>query len=274
MTTKIEWVTNKNGTKGETWNPITGCSKISAGCANCYAERMSKRLAGRYGYPKDDPFKVTFHPDKLDQPLHWLKPRRIFVCSMGDLFHDDVEWNWQYKVFEIMFINPDHTYIVLTKRPKRMQKVLPDIWFHLGRNYGIIKGETDGYPFPLKNLWIGVTVENQKIADERIPILMHIPASKRFISVEPMLADVDIISPVHRTFPSEKVAGPPCFINWVICGCESGSKRRLTNIDWIRNLRDQCVDFNIPFFLKQMEIDGKIVSMSKLDGTVWNQYPE
>ena len=167
MPTKIEWAT-------ESWNPITGCSHAgSPGCDHCYAKRMAQRLKGRYGYPKDDPFRVTFHPDRLDQPLKWKKPRRIFVCSMSDLFHEDVKHDWIRSILFTMFAGGrHHTYIILTKRPERMYEFFmhhqPDYW-------------------PLPNVIGMVTAENQEQADKRIPILLECPFAKYGVSLEPLL---------------------------------------------------------------------------------------
>lgn len=163
--TKISWC-------DKTWNPITGCTKCSPGCVNCYAERMSKRLAGRCGYPKENPFAVTFHPDKLQEPMKWHKPSRIFVCSMGDLFHEQVKDEWIDAVFMTMDLSRRHTFMILTKRPERMREYLS------GRTH-IIR-----MVYPLPNVWLGVTVENQEQADKRIPFLLDTPAAKRFVSVE------------------------------------------------------------------------------------------
>ena len=299
MPTKIEWAT-------DTWNPITGCSPISEACQNCYAERMAKRLAGRCGYPKDEPFKVTLHPDKLDQPMRWKKPRMIFVCSMGDLFHEDVPEIEIIRVFAVM-ADAQHTYLVLTKRPERMKEVLTspsianDVW--LMTNTGISE---DKPIWPLPNVWLGVTAENQARADERIPVLLQIPAAKRFVSVEPMLGPVDLTSidlgdkitrgygqrriiwdtligwekqykpgqkPMPDHFP-RAMKNLSAKLDWVICGSESGPNHRKTKIEWIRDLREQCISANVPFFLKQMEINGRMVKMPELDGKIWDQFPE
>ena len=149
MSTNIEWT-------DETWNPVTGCTKISEGCQNCYAERMSKRLAGRYGYPKaPNQFQVTFHRDKLTKPLVWKKPRKIFVCSMGDIFHDDVNVDAIDQILNIIHECPQHIFMVLTKRPENIKDKLL-FWNHNGERR-IFEWE-DVMP---KNLWIGVTAENQ-----------------------------------------------------------------------------------------------------------------
>jgi len=235
--TKIEWCERS-------WNPITGCSKISEGCKHCYAERMSKRLAGRCGYDKDEPFKVTFHPDKLDEPLRWRKPSRIFVCSMGDLFHEGVDDGLLCRVFDVMAVAEHHTFLILTKRPARMREFFARC----------VHGN-------FQNLWLGVTAENQQRADERIPILLQIPAAKRFVSVEPMLGEIDITKYLTQ-------------LDWVICGCESGPNRRTCQTEWIRDLKNQCISVGVPFFLKQMEVGGKLVKMPELDGQIWNEYPK
>ena len=257
--TKIEWATT-------TWNPITGCTKISEGCQNCYAERMSKRLAGRYGYPKDDPFKVIFHHDKRDQPWKWKKQKRVFVCSMGDLFHDDVDPGYQYDIFKTAFdLRFRHTFVFLTKRPDNMLRFMsnPDM-----------NGYCSGKPFLWHNgllpasFWLGVTAENQKRADERIPILLQIPAAVRFVSVEPMLGPVDL----------DKTCGPyHCWregLDWVICGGESGPRARPMYPEWARSLKDQCSNIGIPFFMKQMSGRTKAERKAIPDDLMTREYPD
>ena len=232
MSNPIGWCT-------ETWNPITGCSLVSEGCRHCYALRMAMRLAGRFGYPADDPFRVTFHPDRLDQPIKWKKPRRVFVCSMGDLFHEDVQPEWIARVWDVMFDCPQHTFLVLTKRPERMRLFAE--WFDR------VQGRRFVYP----NVWLGVTVENQWAADERIPILLDAPAAHRFVSCEPLLGRVDLGRYVGWF-------GEQSGIDWVIAGGESGPGARPSNPDWFRSLRDQCQVVATPFYLKDNPgtIDG------------------
>ena len=186
--TKIEWA-------DAVWNPVTGCTPISEGCQNCYAERMATRLKGRYGYPEDEPFKVTLHPEKLKEPLKWKKPRRVFVCSMGDLFHEQVPDGYIAKVWEVMSNASQHTFLVLTKRPQRMEDFLARLgWYTHDREVNPAEAVLDeGGKYTLKNVWLGVTAENQQRADERIPILLQIPAALRFVSIEPMLGPVVII---------------------------------------------------------------------------------
>ena len=254
MPTKIEWA-------DESWNPITGCTPISDGCKNCYAKRMAQRLKGRAGYPLDDPFRVTFHPDRLDQPLKWKKPRRIFVVSMGDLFHEDVE-DWQLdRIFDRVFDDSlsRHTFMILTKRPERMRDYIQSV--------GFVRD----------NVWLGVTAENQAMADERIPILLQIPAAKRFLSLEPLLGPVDI-KPFIQLWDDngtpeflekhgwwyndysggfagpgaeDSIYDPKSGIDLVIAGGESGPKARPSHPDWFRKVRDDCAAADVEFMFKQ-----------------------
>lgn len=274
--TKIEWA-------DRTWNPVTGCTKISPGCANCYAERMSKRLGGRCGYSVEKPFQITKHADEIFlQPIRWRKPSRIFVCSMGDLFHDEVPDTWIAAIIAVMAMTYDHTgkmrdigggastaifkqrhtYMLLTKRPERMKSFFTEL---STPNSKVVKfaeymcqqlARKLGQPFwmnapfvlgswledGMPGLWLGVTAENQEQADKRIPILLQIYADKRFVSVEPMLGPVDLTK-----------LGLPYggFIDHVICGGESGPGARPMHPDWVRSLRDQCHSAGVPFLFKQ-----------------------
>ena len=300
---KIEWC-------DRVWNPVTGCTKVSPGCLNCYAERMSKRFSEPWGLPKDDPFKVTMHHDRLKQPLHWKKDSKVFVCSMADLFHDDVEESFIDKVFGVILAakmfnnNPDHKFLVLTKRAERMHKYFTErtpvellkawafatdwvrvddgnMFFHeyvesavchdwdeKGTNSNGSEYKEWGYPkqlFPLPNVWLGVTAENQEEADKRIPLLLQIPAAKRFVSVEPMLGPVDLTDvPVPQAVDNrgfsinaltdnddEHFFNKHPKLDWVICGGESGPGARPAHPDWIRSLRDQCASAEVPFLFKQ-----------------------
>ena len=236
--TKIEWT-------DRVWNPITGCSPVSEGCQNCYAKRMANRLRGRYGYPKDDPFRVTFHPKRLNEPLRWRKSQKVFVCSMGDLFHEKVERQWIDQVMAEILYDYEHTFLILTKRPTAAQFYFMDF-------YRTCKDSI------LPNLWLGVSISNQPDADKNIPILLQIPAVKRFVSVEPMLGPVNI--PPKALCPCSCFAGntrrphPDCegkpSIDWVICGGETGPRARPMYPDWVRSLRNQCQLAGAPFFFK------------------------
>lgn len=243
---RIEWLDG-----GASWNPITGCTQISEGCQNCYAKTMAEtRLRGMFGYDQEDPFKITFHEDKLDQPLKWKRPRKIFVCSMGDLFHEDVPTGLIVDIFGVIAGATQHTFLILTKRPERMKSFMQ----YFFRDH-----------IPFNNVWIGVTAENQRTADERIPLLLSTPAAKRFISVEPMLESMEILSYLPEydyrpTYEYYQKAYPnsgksPIQINsgldWVICGAETGSNARPMNLDWARDLRNECADANVPFFFKK-----------------------
>jgi len=280
--TKIEWAE-------ESWNPITGCTKISDGCRNCYAEKMAIRMKGRWGYDKKEPFKVTLHPDKLARPAAKKKGKRIFVCSMGDIFHKDVPDIWIKKVFAEMYENRHHVFMILTKRAKRMREFYENNIELCG-----------------SNIWFGVSAENQKTADERIPELLAMGTWRRFISAEPLLENIDI-----SLFLSKKLQGETQWlgIKWVICGGESGSKARPLHPDWVRNIANQCTTAEVPFLFKQwgrwgpsprsnykgvwitddgkarlhepndctacyMSIQGKRGAGRKLDGKTWNEYPE
>lgn len=217
---------------------------------HCWARRMSKRLAGRYGYPKvPHNFDVTLHPDRLNQPLRWRRSRRIFVASMGDLFHEDVPLEFILQVYNIAEDAPQHTYLWLTKRSKRALE------FH--RRY--IGGEW------LPNIWLGTTIEAQKYVS-RIRYLQDSGASIIFVSCEPLLEPV-VLDPYLR---------PTLFrpLDWVICGAESGPGARPMQEAWVRALRNQAVDAGVPFFYKQQIVRGKKVSMPLLDGRVWDQYPK
>jgi protein gp37 len=237
--TKIEWC-------DATWNPMSGCSKISDGCKFCFAERMAHRLQamGTKGYEKG--FEVTLHPERLKEPWHWKKPRRVFVCSMGDLFHDDVPESFIIDVisyaeqYSTWLRGSESTFIFLTKRPERMA----DIWKKMFSSKSPIRPES---------LWFGVSISNQKDADRWITIILQIPAAKRLVSVEPMLENINLGYYLRGGFRSSL---PP--IDWVIAGCESGPHRRPFDLDWARDLRDQCKAAQVAFFIKQLNIAGKV----------------
>lgn len=223
---KIEWT-------DFTWNPVTGCSPISEGCANCYARRMAKRLAGRFGYPEGDGFKVTLHRDKLDEPTKKKKPCKIFVCSMGDLFHYEVSEYYIQSIFNIMANNPRHTFMVLTKRPEEIDRLMS---MDILRNVSV------------DNIWVGTSIENQEAFDERIPHLLKIPAFNKFVSFEPLLGPINF----HSILASTRIRAflsKGC-VELVIAGGETGPNARPMHPDWIRGIRDQCIEIKTPFFFK------------------------
>lgn len=230
--TKIEWADT-------VWNVVTGCSHAgSPACDHCYARRMSRRLKGRYGYPADNPFRVTFHPDRLDEPLRWRTPRMVFVVSMGDLFHEDVKKDWIDSVWSTMAEARQHTFQVLTKRPERMREYILD-------------RKRKGWKPDWNNIWLGVTVEDQARADERIPILLQIPAAVRFVSVEPMLGTVQFAKVPGFNLSGQ--AGVDLLRNfWVICGAETSNGARYMDPAWPRALLAQCRSAGVPFFMKKM----------------------
>lgn len=231
---RIEWLGG-----GATWNPVTGCTKVSPACAHCYAERMAKRLAGRCGYPADHPFRVTLHPERLEEPLRWRKPRRVFVCSMSDLFHEEVPVNFLEQVWRVMLSAQQHTFLVLTKRPQIMAERIRHVFARIYGDY-----EMAHHHVPSR-IWLGVTAEDQQRADERIPLLLQTPAAVRWVSVEPMLGPVDL-----RPWLMAETAKVRPALDWVVCGGETGAGARPTDPRWIENLRDQCQSRGVPFFLK------------------------
>jgi protein gp37 len=258
---KIEWT-------DKVWNPVTGCNKISPGCDNCYAYSMSKRFCKEWGLSADDPFKVTLHPERLEQPLRWTKPSKIFVCSMADLFHDDVPTDFIYEVFDRIaacaYKNLGHIFMILTKRPERMAEIFN--YYSFKENVCWWQDEDEvvtELPWPLPNVWLGVTAENQEQANKRIPVLLQIPAAVRFVSAEPILGPVDLnqllvpedIRQLH--FSALQEQHDDCYyssnnlLNWVICGGESGPGARPMHPNWARSLRDQCEVAGVPFFFKQ-----------------------
>lgn len=298
--TKIEWCA-RPGTQPETWNPTTGCDKVSQGCKNCYAEVMHRRLRGMYPekYSHDFLGTVKTHEDVLTLPLTWKKPRTVFVNSMSDLFHEQVPFDFIDKVFAIMALTPQHTYQVLTKRADRMKEYmdqyeigviedladefisefflprglvppLPWYWENFGKDEdGIHQGGKWEYDDPnisfLPNVWMGVSVEDQKAANERIPFLLQVPAAIRFLSCEPLLGKINLdecLRPamdlleaeapgLTKAFGELMSAAGINYINWVIAGGESGHHARPMHPDWVRNLRDQCRTAVVPFFFKQ-----------------------
>lgn len=209
-----------------TWNPVTGCSHVSPGCDRCYAEAMAKRYAGRPGWgPKEDPFRVEMRPERLkDRPPR--KPGRVFVCSQSDLFHDEVTDDHIHNVLCFILSDPKHTYQVLTKRPERMRELVK--YFY----------STGTFPSVVPNLWLGVTTENQKTANERVPILAETPAIVRFVSCEPLLGPIEFC----RDFAS---------IHWAIIGGESQPGARYMDPRWVADLVEQCDDYNLRIFFKQ-----------------------
>lgn len=262
--TKIEW-------SDATWNPTTGCDRISPGCDHCYALTMAARLkrmgAAKYqndGHPRTSGpgFALTEHPDALDQPFRWRKPRRIFVNSMSDLFHKDVSNEFIVKVFDVMANNHRHTFQVLTKRPQRMAA------FTTAYYSGAFIRDWDAGPLvdgPERNVWLGTSIENDNYSF-RANHLRLIPAAVRFLSLEPLLGPL----------PSLDLTG----IDWVIVGGESGPGARPMNPAWVRDLRDRAVAAGVAFHFKQWgshDSDGtrtsKHAAGRELDGRTWDEWP-
>lgn len=242
--TSIEWTE-------KTWNPLSGCTKVSPGCDHCYAKTMHERFHGPGSFDT-----VTLHPERLTQPLRWRKPSRVFVNSMSDLFHKDVPDEYIARVFSVMRLAPKHTFQVLTKRHARMRSLMNSAEFQervwelggIGGRYGAKYPHLRTWPSP--NVWLGVSVETQHWADIRIPALLDTPAAVRFLSCEPLLGPVRIDRYLWR-----HTAGPfhvPARdLHWVIGGGESGPGARPMHPDWARSLRDQCDAARVPFHFKQ-----------------------
>lgn len=265
MSTKIAWTE-------ETWNPVTGCSKVSPGCANCYAEAIARRFNAdvfKPWLPENAEYNVQTRPERLDAPLHWRKSRRVFVNSMSDLFHEQVPDEFICDVFAVMARTPQHTYQVLTKRPERMWEFCSREAHWWGNRAGIAHRADYGKPLP--NVWLGVSVENQHWADERIPVLLRTPAAVRFISAEPLLGPVDLSLWTGCKDPTCDCAS---WLDWVIVGGESGRVRRSFELEWARSLRDQCRDAGVAFFFKQTGAlrSGTPSGDLKLDSC--KEYPE
>jgi protein gp37 len=254
---------------GITWNPVTGCDAISPGCDHCYARVMARRLKAmdspRYqadGHPvtSGPGFAVTIHPEALEMPFRWRTPRLVFAVSMGDLFHARVPDAFIAAVFTVMAATPQHTYQVLTKRPRRVRALLTSPGFHfLCAAAAMARGlDLEGTPWPLPNVWLGTTIESDRYA-WRAGVLRDVPAAVRFISAEPLLSPL----------PSLDLDG----IGWVIAGGESGPGYRAPDPDWFRDLRDRCSGRSIPFFYKQFGGQTPKAGGRLLDGRTWDDMP-
>lgn len=259
--TQIEWT-------DYTWNPVTGCHKVSQGCKNCYAETLTVRFGKQWGMKS---FRdVQIHPERVNEPVEMgekIKEKKVFACDMSDLFHESVPFEFIVSVFQTMALCPDTIFQVLTKRVgialeffnwvQRNGKFPANDWFF----------PEDKISPRINNVWFGVSCEDQSTADERIPLLLQIPAAVRFLSCEPLLGKIDISKYLkHPTYYSLRDG-----IHWVIAGGESGHGARPMHPDWVRSLRDQCESVNVPFFFKQWGhyvphsevIDGQISGETK-----------
>ena len=266
--TPIEWT-------DATWNPVTGCSRVSPGCGGCYAERLAatrlKRHPSRRGLTDRNgrwTGEVRFNRQWLDQPLHWRKPRKIFVCAHSDLFHEAVPDEWIDRVFGTMLHADRHAYQVLTKRPGGMRDHMSDpLSFERARMSAAVRHYYDAYPdaerllhghWPPRHVWLGVSAEDQRTFDERVPLLLETPAAVRWISAEPLLGPVDLRGAA---------------LDWVVAGGESGPRARPMDPDWVRSLRDQCADLGVPFFFKQWGGVRPKAGGRVLDGRTWDGMP-
>jgi protein gp37 len=260
-TTEIPYLT-KN------WRPVDGCTPVSDGCDNCYALRNAKRWKRS--------FQVTTRPERLEEPLHWRKPQRVGVCFHGDLFHEKVPDEFLDKVFAVMALTPQHTYVLLTKRPERMRAYLTQDWdedkqivgcrdriYMAAEEMGGFDYIPDGFRWPLPNVWLGVSVEDQQTADERIPLLLETPAAHRWLSCEPLLEAVDLTdlsAPageqwdcLDRCEAADAALEGACAatLDWVVVGGESGPKAREMDLVSLVLVMKQCEEAGVPAYCKQ-----------------------
>jgi protein gp37 len=308
--TSIEWT-------DASWNPVRGCEKVSPGCKHCYAETVAARFSGP-GQPYEGLVKlrasgkhgravwngkVRMVDDHLADPLRWKRPRRVFVNSMSDLFHEGLTNEQIAAVFGVMAAAPRHTFQILTKRAERMRE-----WFEWMERRAVarseelgtsayahadvcqlaaldrgvegvlhpIKGTLRSWPWPLPNVWLGVSVEDQRRADERIPLLLQTPAAVRFVSAEPLLGPVDLAPWIElKRWDSTGRELPRRGIDWVIAGAESGPGARPMDEACVRSLRDQCAAAGVPLFYKQrLDERGHKVSLPVLDGRQYAEWPD
>ena len=313
--TKIEWVRGADGAPGKTWNPVRGCSVVSPGCHHCYAMRQAARFSGP-GLPYEGlavvgragpqwTGEVRLVPEKLAEPLSWRKPTTVFVNSMSDLFHEKLTNEEIAAVFGVMAACPQHVFQILTKRAKRMRE-----WFAwvaaqrgqpprsvcsqaasplVGRSWDFAMHAFADPPWPLPWLHLGVSVESQKYAAERVPHLLQTPAAVRWVSAEPLLEAVrfdhiDADAAGHEWCQIDALAGRqtdmgrpcedlPARLDWDVCGSESGPGARPFSEDWARSIRDQCQAAGVAFFYKQNTVNGKKIGTPELAGRTWLEFP-
>ena len=241
------------------WNVVTGCTKVSSGCRSCYAETIARRFWGERKFAE-----VRCHPERLNIPLHWKKPRRIFVNSMSDLFHEDVPDDFILNCLKIMKHANQHIYQVLTKRPGRMLHFMQRVGQEDGQLF--LDHLMGGMMPHLDHVWLGVSIEDQATADERIPLLLQTPAAVRWVSAEPLLGPADVRMYLSRTnMPGFNLLpgfrDPLPGLDWIICGAESGPHARPMDLDWARSLRDQCKVAGVKFFMKQLCDKGRKIPL-------------
>lgn len=285
MSTGIEWT-------DRVWNPVSGCTKISQGCRNCYAFTLhdmrhrafieGKKLPVQYAKPFSE---IQLFENRFKQPLSWRKPQKVFVNSMSDLFHEKVNVDFIAKVFAVMWLATKHTFQILTKRPERMAKLLNDEEFQVKagwyasqfcREFSVERPNVQNLPgWPNPNIWLGVSVENQQAAEERIPYLLETPAAVRFLSCEPLLEEVDLTFTTQAVHPMNEGYGFAAIegVDWVIVGGESGSNARQMDEGWVLYLRDQCEEYGVPFFFKQWGGRSRKKAGRLLEGKEYNEMP-
>ncbi len=293
-----------------TWSPVVGCSRVSEGCRNCYSERLvatrlrhTEKYSGLAQMTQAGPRwtnVVRCAPDALIQPLRWVNPKRIFVNSMSDTFHKDVPTAFLDRMFIVMALGWQHTFQVLTKRPERMAEYMadPDLPARMDEEYGrwaseatesahqlsrcrssfMCRVQRDEVLWPLPNVWVGTSVEDQAAADARIPHLLNVPAKVRFLSCEPLLGPVDLtavdfggIFGETNALNGKRMPGGERLIHWVIAGGESGPNARPMHPDWARSLRDQCAAAGVPFHFKQW---GEFTPTERREGVTYETFTQ
>lgn len=290
---KIEWT-------DASWNPVTGCTQVSPGCDHCYAKTFAERFRGVPGHPYEQGFDLKLWPSRLDIPIRWAKPRRIFVNSMSDLFHADVPTEFIAEVFAVMAVSGRHTYQVLTKRPQRMARLGNDPEFRRSvqakvderrRIFRILQRMAVlpdiAITWPIPNVWLGTSVETQEYT-HRIDWLLKTPAAVRFLSCEPLLGPLDLTNwfaccPSCGNPRRDRIAeGCLCCqrnpdvlrgVDWVIVGGESGPGFRAVDPIWVSDIRNQCTVFSVPFFFKQWGGIRSKAGGRDLDGREWSEFP-
>jgi protein gp37 len=240
--TTIEWTAGPNGEPGNSWNPVTGCDRVSPGCSRCYAESIARRFAGGRGFPNG--FSITLRPERLSHPLTWRKPTRVFVNSMSDLFHKDIPAAYVAAVFAVMARTPQHTYLVLTKRPARMRALLEygarRLQFEADPEDAAVLAEAE---WPLPHVQLGISAEDEHWAEVRQAELRRTPNALPWISAEPLLG------PIHLGLDAAE------HLSWLVIGGESGPGAAPMHLDWAYSLIGQCRAAGIPVFVKQLGSD-------------------
>ena len=269
MASQVDWLKYFPGRKPEQWSPVTGCRPDFPCWGRCWARAMATRFWKGWGLDEKEPFKPTWHEDWLEKPERWRTPRVVFCCGLGDLFAEGVE-DWMIEqVWYTICVCPQHLFILLTKRPERMLR-----WSQVNKPCRWFPTYHEGWP---ENVIVGVSASTQADLDARLPVLLEVPAVRRMVSLEPLLEGVSF----HWVGAYEQAGWKPPVnhldglrgLDWVVAGGESGPGARRDDADWYRVLRDECAGAGVPFFLKQMWVDGKLAHVPEIDGVRYVAVP-